>query len=85
MIAMRQLDATTGHTKPVRVTAKQLAAEIVIRSLQSSFYWHENRGWNEDEMTDREKEEISRHVDILVDRLRDKLAPILPPGSIYRH
>ena len=57
-----------------KTTAYKLAKEILIDSLDSATYWQEKSGVDVDNLTDKEKEEIHKHVIKLIERLSKQLS-----------
>ena len=55
----------------VKISAVRLAKEIVAdKSSDGAGYWFENSGLEQDKLTDREKNEITRQLEIQVERVQ---------------
>jgi len=54
--------------KKVKITPNELAKEIVESVLGGASYWEEN-GWNQEDMTEREKQQVRDMVQKQIDRV----------------
>lgn len=56
-----------------KVTANQLAKEIIKDTLESAFYWDEKMLWEVNDMTEREQNQVNEYVEKQFYRVRKLL------------
>ena len=54
-----------------KITPKQKAKELIADLLGQSDYWREFHSSNHEHMTQREDDEVQRHIEIQIERIRN--------------